>query len=478
MRKILEHSFTNILGQAIPMVVGLFMVPLLINQIGTELFGTLTLVWVFIGYFSLFDLGLGRAITYLTVEYSEKQEFSQARRVFWFSIRWMGIIGFVAALILSSASDWITQHWLTLSPQLQKDVALTIGILAFAIPLVAWQGALRGFLEAHFRFKVLNITQAISGIYTFVSPFLAWKIHSSLSSIVCLLFFGRLINVIYLWFYIFQHWSWIFKKEQKLEIIKVSSRIIQMSGWFTVSNIIGPIMVYFDRFILGSFIPMGELAYYTTPYEFVSRLSILPASLVRVLFPEFSKPSQKNSIPNLYYSSLKVLSVLMAIPCGLIILFSREGLLLWLGEGFAQKSTLITQILTLGVYYNSLALIPFTLIQGMEKSKWTAQLHLTELPFYLLFLWVGIHYWGLTGAAVVWTIRIFFDEVALSFFAPRAANQIISQIKLKLGIYGMSIFIMGIALFPTPAMLKYVTALILMIGAIHLVWKNRRIFLR
>lgn len=476
MRKILEHSFINILGQTIPMVVGLFMVPRLIHDMGTELFGTLTLVWVFIGYFSLFDLGLGRAITYLTVEYSEKQDFSKAKSVFWFSVRWMGIIAAGVAIIINASSHWITLNWLNLSQQFQSDVTQTIGILAFAIPLVAWQGALRGFLEAHFRFKVLNISQALNGIYTFFSPLIAWMLHPSLTSIVCFLLLGRLINVIYLWYYIFQHWPWLFKKSSTFGETKISSRIIQMSGWFTLSNIVGPIMVYFDRFILGSFIPMAELAYYTTPYEFVSRLSILPSSLVRVLFPEFSKPSQKNHIPELYNSSLKVLAVLMAIPCGLIILFSSEGLNLWLGESFAIKSTTIIQILTLGVYYNSLALVPFTLVQSMEKSQWTAKLHLAELPFYLLFLGLAIKYMGLTGAALVWTLRIFFDEIALSFMAPRAIQQEIPQGNLKLTIYSLSLLIIGIAMFENNLILKFLTTLFLIGGGMLFLWKNRRLF--
>jgi len=475
MRKIFEHSFINILGQAIPMVVGLFMVPRLIHNMGTELFGTLTLVWVFIGYFSLFDLGLGRTVTHLTVEFIEKKDYNNASHTFWFSIRWMGIISAVAAIPIFWGADWITTHWLTLSPLIHSDVTRTIQILALSIPLVAWQGALRGFLEAHFRFKILNISQALSGIYTFGSPLLAWKLHPSLSSIVTFLIIGRLINFIYLFIYIYKHWRWLFQQKLKSEI-KIYSRIIKMGGWLTLSNIIGPIMVYFDRFILGSFIPMGELAFYTTPYEFVWRLLILPSSLVRVLFPEFSKPSQRASVSELYQNSLKILAVIMSIPCGLIILFSHEGLNLWLGESFAIKSTFIVQILTLGIYFNSLALIPFTFIQSMEKSNWTAKLHLVELPFYLALLSFGIKYLGLNGAALVWTVRCVVDEVALTIMAPRSVQQKIPHGKLKLAIYFFSLIVLAIGLLTPSLLIKLVLALLLVISSSLFLWKNRTLF--
>ena len=55
----------NALGQGLPLVAALFAVPILIDVLGTDRFGVLTLAWIAIGYFGLFDLGLGRALTQL-----------------------------------------------------------------------------------------------------------------------------------------------------------------------------------------------------------------------------------------------------------------------------------------------------------------------------------------------------------------------------------------------------------------------------
>jgi O-antigen/teichoic acid export membrane protein len=50
------------------MLVAVFCIPILIGGLGKDRFGVLTLAWAVIGYASLFDLGLGRALTQLVAK--------------------------------------------------------------------------------------------------------------------------------------------------------------------------------------------------------------------------------------------------------------------------------------------------------------------------------------------------------------------------------------------------------------------------
>ena len=58
----------NFLGTGVPLLAGLVAIPLLIEAMGTPRFGILSLAWVIVGYFSFFDLGLGRAMTHLIAQ--------------------------------------------------------------------------------------------------------------------------------------------------------------------------------------------------------------------------------------------------------------------------------------------------------------------------------------------------------------------------------------------------------------------------
>jgi len=61
--KLIRHSVYNLLGLGLPLLTAVFSIPVLIRELGDARFGLLTLIWAIVSYLSLFDLGLGRALT-------------------------------------------------------------------------------------------------------------------------------------------------------------------------------------------------------------------------------------------------------------------------------------------------------------------------------------------------------------------------------------------------------------------------------
>ncbi|MDZ7626172.1 MAG: polysaccharide biosynthesis C-terminal domain-containing protein [Ignavibacteriaceae bacterium] len=88
---------------------------------------------------------------------------------------------------------------------------------------------------------------------------------------------------------------------------------------------------------------------------------------------------------------------------------------LWLGRKFAEESSLVLQLLALGVLLNSFAHLPFTFLQGIGRPDIPAKINLIELPFYLLSMWFAIKQFGINGAALVWFLINFVNTV-IQFF--------------------------------------------------------------
>jgi len=59
-RRLARNVLWNLLGTGAPLLVAIVVIPVLIEGLGIERFGVLTIAWMVVGYFSLFDLGLGR----------------------------------------------------------------------------------------------------------------------------------------------------------------------------------------------------------------------------------------------------------------------------------------------------------------------------------------------------------------------------------------------------------------------------------
>jgi O-antigen/teichoic acid export membrane protein len=197
--------------------------------------------------------------------------------------------------------------------------------------------------------------------------------------------------------------------------------LLRFGGWMTVSNIVSPLMVTLDRFLIGATVSMTAVAYYATPYEIATKFWVIPGVVVPVMFPAFSAgfAHDRERTASLYRRCVKYIFLVLFPAVVLTVGLARSGLTLWLGADFAQHSFRVLQWLAVGVLLNGLATIPFALVQGAGRPDLTAKLHLVELPLYLLALWWLISVYGVEGAAMAWTARVGVDGVVLFGMAHR-----------------------------------------------------------
>lgn len=194
---------------------------------------------------------------------------------------------------------------------------------------------------------------------------------------------------------------------------------MSFGGWMTVTNVIGPLMMYMDRFVIGAVLTISAVAYYVTPYEIVTRLLTVPAALAAVLFPAFAaaKSSGSSHATTLYSMGERAILGILAPIVLVLVVFAEEGLRLWLGEDFAQNSTAVLQWLAIGVFLNGYAQVPFTFIQGIGRADITAKLHLLELPIYIALMFWLLNAHGIVGVAIAWLLRAAVDAALLTLLA-------------------------------------------------------------
>jgi O-antigen/teichoic acid export membrane protein len=188
-----------------------------------------------------------------------------------------------------------------------------------------------------------------------------------------------------------------------------------MGGWLTVTNLVSPIMVYFDRFLMASLLTLTAVTYYVTPFEVVSKILIVAGAMMGVLFPALATAfaADRSRLVTLYEQASRVLMLVMLPPVVVLFLFAPEGLALWLGDDFREASTVVVHWLTLGVMFNSAAQTPFSVLQSIGRADLVAKAHLAELVPYVVSLWVLTKTFGIAGAAAAWTLRTGYDAAIL-----------------------------------------------------------------
>jgi O-antigen/teichoic acid export membrane protein len=269
-------------------------------------------------------------------------------------------------------------------------------------------------LEAKQRFDLVNAVRIPSSISTYLLTLVGLLLGFELPGIVALILgvrFGALSALVALALRVFP------KVGKFSASFALFPRLFAYGGWVTISNVVIPIFVYLDRFLIGSILTLSAVAYYTAPYDVITRLLILPASIASVLFPAFSTLASSGDRDKLNVSvmrSTKYLLTAMIPPAVVFLIYAEDILRIWLGNDFAIESASVFRLLSVAVLLNAIGYIPFALIQGIGRPDVVAKYHLIELPIYAGVAFFLITQLGITGAALawclrmVWTIPIFF----------------------------------------------------------------------
>jgi O-antigen/teichoic acid export membrane protein len=184
----------NLLGTGAPLLVALVAIPVLIEELGMARFGILTLAWMVVGYFSLFDLGIGRALTKLVAEKLGKGQYEDIPSLIWVAMYLMFVLGMLGTVVVVLLSPWLVSSILKIPVELQPETLTTLYLLAISIPVVISTTGLRGVLEAHQRFGLVNIVRIPLGMFTFLGPVLVLPFSTSLIPVVAVLVIARLVS--------------------------------------------------------------------------------------------------------------------------------------------------------------------------------------------------------------------------------------------------------------------------------------------
>ena len=422
-RGIGRNTLWSLAGNAGPLAVALLAIPFIIRGLSAERFGLLNLIWVVVGYFGLFDMGIGRATTKFAAEHLARNEIDRAGGLVWSSLAMLAGLGLAGSIVLAASASWITAGLLRIPPELRSEALRALVILAFAVPLVLCSAGLRGVLEAQQKFQLITFIRLPVMIATIAAPLVVMAFTHDLAAITALLVLCRVAEFLLLAVFALRSVPGL-ARPRGIGLTDLK-RLLGFGGWMTVSNIIGPLMTYLDRFLISGVMTIAAVAYYATPYDLANRLAVIPGSIAAVLFPAFTARAavDPQRLTALYKRAITSVLFILTPVVLLLIIFADQLLTLWLGADFSLRSTSVLQVLLAGVLFNAAAQISFTMVHALGRPDLTSKLHLAELPLYLAALWMLVSRFGIIGAAIASAIRVVLDLGLLSWTASRMLSE-------------------------------------------------------
>lgn len=427
MRKYIDRLFSNgffrniswnFLGFFLPVVVAMVMIPVVMKHIGLERFGVLTLIIVLIGSLTLFDFGVTRSITHFVTKYKEDGQYIEMLTV----IKTGWVIITAAILVISAlfyfSRDWISWHFFNVSNQeIRNEVAGSMAVIGLCLPFVIAQTTFVGVMEAFGAFKKISIGKAPFSILMYLIPMGISFYSSSLFLITLSLCLLRTVMAVVFF---------IMMRSEVNKITRVSlfsvpvtksiaGELVKYGGWISISNIMAPVMLYIDRFFVATIVGAGVFAYYTTPYEVVSRVAIVTVSVCGVLFPVLvSKIHRDVRAANSHFNKAMLGIFLVLIGPTIIGAFiSHWFLSIWINPSFADHAWVIFSLFLFGYLVHGLVQPAFIWIQACGKPWINVACQIVDLVLYVIYLPWMTHHYGIFGAAVAWNIRMALSLVVL-----------------------------------------------------------------
>lgn len=419
---VVRNTVWNIIGGAVYPVVGMAVVPLMVRGLGTERYGLWALAGSVLGYFIVFDLGLGRSVTKFVSEALAKGERGQVPQVFWTALLASLALGTLGGLAFLLAVPFLTSRLLRISPDLAPEARAFLAVFSAFAPIYLCQRTVGALLEASHRFDLSNAVgvpaRVVSLLLPLIGVWLGWPL-AGVGALAILAGVGGLLATFAVALRV---------RPEVGEGIALSMatlrRVVGFGGWMMGASILALLVAGSDRVIIGAVLSAKAVAYYAPSQSLIGQMYIIPGAIYATLFPAFSAlwNVDEARAERLYASAFKILALAMGAIAIMLIVFARDLLTLWLGPEFAGQSTRVLQVLGVTLFLNTLAWVPSTALQGVGRPDLVAKIFLVETPFYLGLAVLLTREMGIVGTALAWAGRSVLDTLLFPVVAWRATG--------------------------------------------------------
>ena len=403
--RIFGNTLATIVSVLIPGLLGLWSLKPLLELLGAETFTMLSFFWVYTSHLGFFDFGISRnlGIELPKLSNAEKSKLvnQSVRKGFVYSL-----IGVVAVAVVLFTIPIFNPKFSVVS---QYSV---FAILLVWVPLAVLQMIVRGVLEASERFISAAVFRAYNQSVLFLVPWVMafWGYHD-IFQIVLVITVARALSLLPAMYWLIRQYS--------LELIKkIEDQVVVIhrnNQWITLSNLSGIVNGSLDRFVLLSLLGAQAIGAYVFAQDFGIRILVLSSSFALVLLPFFSR-NQSKLQNHIWVKRGSGLILLSHIGLGLVLFFGQT----YLKHGFtnmplAHDVIAFFWIFLLGITANGIGHILLSALHSHRELKLPALWHVISAVLYIPLLYWVVQGFGLTGAALLWSVRSVIDTVVLYY---------------------------------------------------------------
>ena len=403
-----RNILANFISQIYVTLIGLLILPLYINYMGTEAYGLVGFFTMLQVLFSLLDMGLTPTMARETARFRGGAINALSYRRL---VRALEGVFLVVALAgggaMFAAAGYISHDWLQVTQLPIAEVQTAVQLMAAIIALRWMCGLYRGAISGSERlvwlggYNSLIATLRFVGVllvlkFIGVTPtiFFSYQFCIAVVELACLLFYAyRLLPIIP------QSkklpWSW-----------KPLKPVLKFSLTITFTSSVWVLVTQTDKLVLSKLLPLAEYGYFTLAVLVASGVMVISSPISGVILPRMAKLEAEGDYAGLirvYRQSTQLVAVISGAATITVAFCAVPLLWVWTGDiTLAQQAAPILIPYAIGNGILAVSAFPYCL----QYAKGDMFLHMIGNAVFVVILipaiiWAASQYGGV-GAGYVW----------------------------------------------------------------------------
>ncbi len=367
-RRVIGNSAALMSAQIGTMVIGLVMLPILVHMMGSVAYGVWVVISGLLGYFGVFDFGLGGAfVAQLARQLSDRQALRQIITLGVLAYGFIGIalipIGFFIASHLNTwfpmppllKSQVIPVFWLVYAASFFNLAMNGMGALINALQWMRWQAILRVVTQL-LNYSIVMIALVLhQGLYAF-----SWGLWAS-SVVVGIAYVLKVWHVLE---------GRLFYPPWRIPGSLITS-LLSYGGWLQINNVANQIIYETDRILTGIYAGLAWVTIYQINYKLGNTVRRIPLSLMGALLPAISRVTDDHRVRQAYVDASRYLGLLTFLMGSALMAALPLLIKGWMGRNYPHES-LVFLLLIIAYVSSNLTGIGTTVLRGQLRPQLTS----------------------------------------------------------------------------------------------------------
>lgn len=403
-----RNIVANYVGKAWMAILGIIFIPVYLRFMGIEAYGLVGFYVTLGSMLSILELGIGSTMNRELARLSGIQGSAGEQRdvVRTLEVIYWGLTIFTGTVVILLA-PYITHTWIKAQNLDSVSVLRAVQLMGIAValqfPMSLYQGGLMGLQ----RQVIVNIILVLTGTFRGVGAILVlWLVSPTIEAFLT---WQVVTGIVGCAMFLVAMWGSLPKHDEHPRFRgHIICGVWKYAAAISANAIIGVVLTQIDKIILSKMLTLKMFGYYSIAATVASAIWMIIVPLNTAVFPRFvqlNETGKSQELRVLFHRSSQILSILLFPACALLIVFSREILLLWMRDpAIVENCYLIVSLLVFGTMLNGIVSIPgysataFGWPQLITYTNIIQAIVMVPLIVGLVYKFQGI------GAAIAWVV--------------------------------------------------------------------------